>query len=74
MNMKHNLAEISANIVYVKPIDRADLSQELRDQAGDLDHLYAVHNADGEQLALVAHPDIAVRLAHDNDMKAVSLH
>ena len=63
-----------AKTVYVKPIDVADLPAEVRDQAGDLDHLFAVHNADGEQLALAATNALAVHLALENDLQPVSLH
>ena len=70
MNVKFDLAKT----VYVKPIDVADLPAELRDQAGDLDHLFAVHNADGEQLALAATNALAVHLALENDLQPVSLH
>ncbi|MDG1519625.1 MAG: DUF1150 family protein [Yoonia sp.] len=70
MNVKFDFAKT----VYVKPIDVADLPVELRDQAGDLDHLFAVHNADGEQLALAATNALAVHLALENDLQPVSLH
>lgn len=70
MNVKFDFAKT----VYVKPIDVADLPAELRDQAGDLDHLFGVHNADGEQLALVATNALAVHLALENDLQPVSLH
>ena len=74
MMKKYNLKEIGANIVYVKSVDAADLPQDMRDQVGDLETLYAVHGADGAQLAVMAHPDIAVKLAHDNNLMVVSLH
>mgnify|MGYP000070711537 CR=1 FL=1 len=41
-------------MVYVKPISVTDLPREVRDQANGLDELFAVHDAEGEQLALVA--------------------
>jgi hypothetical protein len=36
--------------------------------------LFAVHNAKGEQLALVATNEMAVHLALENDMQPVALH
>ena len=33
-------------IVYVKTVEVADLPHDLREQAGNLDHLYAVHDSD----------------------------
>ncbi|MDE0985454.1 MAG: DUF1150 family protein [Yoonia sp.] len=74
MNTKFDLAAMAAKTVYVKPIEVADLSDELREQAGDLEQLFAVHNAKGEQLALVATNEMAVHLALENDMQPVALH
>ena len=59
MNTKFDLNKIGQGIVYVKPILVADLSDELRDQVGDLEQVFAVHNAAGEQLALVANRKLA---------------
>ncbi len=38
--------------VYVKTIAVSDLPFEVREQAEGLERLYAVHDADGQQLAL----------------------
>ncbi|AAV94201.1 DUF1150 domain-containing protein [Ruegeria pomeroyi] len=61
-------------IVYVKTVDVADLPDEVRQQAGGRDHLYAVHNAAGEQLALVADRRMAFVLARQNDLSPVAVH
>ncbi|WP_171101765.1 MULTISPECIES: DUF1150 family protein [unclassified Ruegeria] len=61
-------------IVYVKTIDVADLPSDLRDQAGDLDQLYAVHDSDGQQLALVADRKLAFVLARQHDLSPVAVH
>ncbi len=61
-------------IVYVKVVDVADLPRDLRDQAGDLDHLYAVHDSDGQQLALVADRKLAFSLARQHDLSPVAVH
>lgn len=61
-------------IVYVKTVDVADLPRDLRDQAGDLDHLYAVHDSDGQQLALVADRKLAFVLARQHDLSPVAVH
>ena len=55
-------------IVYVKTVEVADLPSDLRDQAGDLDQLYAVHDSDGQQLALVADRKLAFVLAREHDL------
>lgn len=74
MNTKFDLAEMGAKSVYVKPIEVADLPDELREQAGDLETLFVVHSAKGEQLALVATNELAIHLALENDMVPVALH
>lgn len=61
-------------IVYVKAIDVTDLPQEVRDQADGFEQLYAVHNAEGEQLALVADRGLAFRLARQHDYAPVPVH
>ena len=52
MNTKFDLTEMSANIVYLKPMDTADLPDEVREQAGDMGQVFAVHNGQGEQVAV----------------------
>jgi hypothetical protein len=74
MNTKFDLENIDQNIVYVKPILAADLPQDMRDQIGDLQELFAVHNAAGEQLAVVANRKLAFHLARQNHMQPVTLH
>ncbi|MEM6340967.1 MAG: DUF1150 family protein, partial [Pseudomonadota bacterium] len=41
-------------MVYVKPVAIAELPQDVQDQAEGLEELFAVHDAEGQQLALVA--------------------
>lgn len=61
-------------IVYVKTIDVIDLPREVREQADGLEHLYAVHDEEGQQLALVADRGLAFRLARENDYAPVAVH
>ncbi|RLK11296.1 DUF1150 family protein [Ruegeria conchae] len=61
-------------IVYVKAVDVADLPRDVREQAGDLDQLYAVHDSDGQQLALVADRKLAFVLAREHDLSPVAVH
>lgn len=62
-------------IVYVKTVNVADLPKEIQAEAGDLNRLYAVHDADdGQQLALVADRRMAFVLARQNDMSPVAVH
>ena len=74
--MDHN-AEISAAqgaIVYVKEVEVASLPTEVRAEAGEREHLYAVHNAEGERLALFADRQSAFVLARENDMQPMAVH
>ncbi len=61
-------------IVYVRAVKVDELPEEVRDQAAGLETIYAVHNAEGEQLALVRDRALAYSLARQNDMKPVAVH
>lgn len=74
MNSERNLSAMGENMVYFKSIRVEDLPQDVQDKAGDLTTLCAVHNHEGEQIALVATPRLAVHLAREHDMTPVSLH
>ena len=60
-------AEQDERIVYVRPVEVAELPEELRAQLGDLDTIYAVHSEDGERLALVRDRKLAFALARQHD-------
>jgi len=55
-------------------VDVADLPEDVRAGAGDLQQLYAVHDSNGEQLALVADRKLAFVLAKQNDFAPVPVH
>ena len=74
MNEKYAFPEEVHPIVYVKTVDVADLPEEVQAEAGGLDHLYAVHDAEGQQLALVADRRMAFVLARQNDFAPVAVH
>ena len=74
MNAKFDLENIDKDIVYVKPILVTDLPEDMRDTVGDLEELFAVHNAAGEQLAVVANRKLAFHLARENHMQPVTVH
>lgn len=61
-------------IVYVKPVLVADLPAEVRAQMPDLKQVYAVHDKDGDQLALVVDRRLAFALARQHDMEPVSVN
>ncbi len=64
----------ATNVVYVKTIDVSDLPAEVQKRAGALEQLYAVHNSEGEQLALVADRRLAFVLARQNDLAPQPVH
>lgn len=74
MNTEVELNDATDRIVYVKPVDVADLPKAVRDEAGDLEQLFAVHDADGQQLALVANRKLAFVLARQHDYAPVNVH
>ena len=63
-----------SRIVYVKAVSVADLPDEIQAEADGRDLLYAVHDAEGQQLALVADRRMAFVLARQNDFAPVAVH
>ena len=75
MNTKYDLKQIDqGRTVYVRPVAATDLPDEVRAQVGGLQTLYAVHNAEGERLALVKDRRLAFALARQNDLAPVTVH
>ncbi|TDK41277.1 DUF1150 family protein [Antarcticimicrobium luteum] len=74
MNTPFDFNQDGRRIVYVKEVDVADLPEEVRAEAGDREHLYAVHDSEGQQLALVADRRMAFALARQNDFAPVAVH
>lgn len=74
MNTKFDMSEMGANIVYLKPMNMADLPDDVREQAGDLQQIFAVHNGMGEQVAYIADLTYASDLADQNNVRIVALH
>lgn len=75
MDVKYeNLPENGLRIAYVRPVSPEDLPEELRPQVEGIDRLFAVHDADGERLALVRGRRLAFALARQNDLSPVSVH
>ncbi len=74
MDTKFNFAEAGDRVVYVKSVAVAELPEDVREAAGERDHLFAVHDSEGQQLALVAEREMAFVLARQNDMQPVTVH
>ncbi len=66
--------ETTERIVYVRPIAVVDLPEQVRRQAAGLSTLYAVHDENGERLALVRDRSLAFALARQHDLAPVSAH
>ncbi|NBD30520.1 MAG: DUF1150 family protein [Alphaproteobacteria bacterium] len=74
MNTKYEFDGTGERIVYVKPVAVADLPEEVREQSGGMEQVYAVHDSDGQQLALVANRSLAFVLARQHNMTPVTVH
>ena len=72
--MENTLSSTSDRTVYVKTVMVDELPKEVRDQAHGLDQIYAVHDADGQQLALVGDRKLAFALAREHDYAPVLVH
>ncbi|MFV0244949.1 MAG: DUF1150 family protein [Qingshengfaniella sp.] len=75
MNTPQDFAQAPQDqrIVYVRPVNPADLPEDLRSQAGDAP-LFAVHAPNGDRLALVRDRKLAFLLARQNDFTPVNVH
>ncbi|MGB1332014.1 MAG: DUF1150 family protein [Paracoccaceae bacterium] len=74
--MENTVNEILTDerIVYVRPVSTAILPDDVREELGNIDEVYAVHSAAGERLALVTERDMAFVLARQNDLSPVAVH
>lgn len=69
-----SMTQVQDRTVYVKTIAVTDLPREVRDQAEGLEQLFAVHDAKGQQLALVGDRDLAFHLAREHNYAPVLVH
>ena len=61
-------------IAYVRSVAVKDLPDEVQEQAMGAKTLYAVHDANGERLALVKSRNLAFTLARQNELSPVAVH
>jgi hypothetical protein len=66
--------EGNIRLVYVRPVRVEDLPAEVQAQTGGLTTIYALHDAGGDRIALVADRAMAFALARQNDMAPVNVH
>lgn len=75
MDTKFEFDETEAqNTVYIRPVATRTLPHEIREQVPGLETMYAVHDTDGERLALVRERSLAFMLARQNELTPVSVH
>lgn len=74
MDTKIDFGPEESRIVYVREVSVDDLPEEVREQAEGMERVYAVHNAEGERLALVGDRNMAFVLARQNDLAPVTVH
>ena len=78
MDTKFNFGKLGVKmndrVVYVKSVDVSGLPDDVREAAGNRAQLFALHDSDGQQLALVADRKMAFMLALQNDMRPVTVH
>jgi hypothetical protein len=61
-------------IVYVRAVNVSELPDEVQQESGGRDQIYALHTADGARLALVRDREMAFVLARQNDFAPVTVH
>lgn len=75
MDTQFNFAgETRARTVYIREVSTETLPKEIRSQLPGVDTMYAVHDTDGERLALVRDRRLAFMLARQNELSPVSVH
>jgi len=74
MNTKIDLSALGTDVVYVKAVAVASLPAEVQEKAGALTTLFAVHDAEGTQLALVSDRHMAFVLARQHDKVPMTVH
>ncbi|WP_374298713.1 DUF1150 family protein [Paracoccus sp. (in: a-proteobacteria)] len=75
MDAKFDFGGIDAEkTVYIRQVETRTLPQEIRQQLPGVESMYAVHDTDGERLALVKDRSLAFMLARQNELTPVSVH
>lgn len=74
MRTRYDLSALGTNVVYVKAVLVESLPAEVREQAGDLEVIFAVHDAEGTRLALVSDRRLAFQLARQHDKVPMTVH
>jgi hypothetical protein len=62
------------NIVYIKEVMARDVSASIDMDVLDTDRVFALHDANGAQLAVAANRQLALHLARANDLEPMTVH
>jgi hypothetical protein len=73
-NIDELSTEKNSRIVYVRTVDKDELPAGVRKQIDGNGPVFAIHNADGEVLALTADRAMAFAVARMNKFAPVSVH
>jgi len=63
-----------AQTVYVRKVATSTLPKDVQEQLDGISSMYAVHDIEGERLALVRDRNLAFTIARQNEMRPVSVH
>jgi len=78
MKTRFDFKDTNERIVYIKAVPVAELPDDIRSEllsdAEDRTEVFAVHNGEGERLALVAERGLAFALARHHDFAPVTVH
>lgn len=75
MDTKFDFGETEAeNTVYIREVATQSLPQDIQEQVPGVKRMYAVHDTEGERLALVRDRSMAFMLARQNELTPVSVH
>ncbi|MFT6024197.1 MAG: hypothetical protein ACI9PY_002322 [Ascidiaceihabitans sp.] len=74
MQTEFDFTKLTGGMVYVKPVEVADLPFEVRSQIEGVEQLFSVHDPEGQQLALVADRRMAFDLARQHDYAPQAVH
>ncbi len=74
MQTPYDFGAEDARVVYVKTVAVANLPHDVQAQADGRAYIYAVHDGEGQQLALVSERALAFALARQHDYQPVAVH
>lgn len=74
MDTKFDFGDDAPNRVYIRRVETSTLPEDVQQQLPGVETIYAVHDTDGERLALVKSRELAFVLARQNEMTPVSVH